>query len=83
MRWRLAGDSLYLAFGDEWVAYRISVRGSNLTVSGGDLEEPMKLKRIGPARPRPDSIPLPPAPPMSRRGSPRETARDRDADPSA
>jgi hypothetical protein len=75
VRWRLAGDSLYLAFGDEWVAYRISLRGSNLTVSGGDLEEPMKLKRIGPPSPRPDSIPLPPAPPMSRRGSASGTAR--------
>lgn len=67
VRWRLVGDSLYLAFGDEWVGYVISARGSQLTVSGGDLEEPMTLKRVGPPRARPDSIPVPPPPPMTRR----------------
>src|SRR5574341_104516 len=67
VRWRLVGDSLYLAFGDEWVGYVISAKGTQLTVSGGDLEEPMKLKRIGPPTPRPDSIPVPPSPPMARK----------------
>jgi hypothetical protein len=67
VRWRLVGDSLYLAFGDEWVGYVVSARGSQLTVSGGDLEEPMKLKRVGPPTPRPDSIPVPAAPPMTRK----------------
>lgn len=67
VRWRLVADSLYLAFGDEWVGYLISVKGSDLTISGGDLEEPMKLKRIGPPTPRPDSIPVPDAPPMNRK----------------
>ncbi len=66
VRWRLVGDSLYLAFGDEWVGYVISMKGTQLTVSGGDLEEPMKLKRIGPPTPRPDSIPVPPPPRMAR-----------------
>jgi hypothetical protein len=64
VRWRLFGDSLFLAFGDEWVGYVIAVKGSRLVISGGDLEDPMTLKRVGPARPRPDSIPLPPAPPL-------------------
>jgi hypothetical protein len=67
VRWRLLGDSLYLAFGDEWVGYLISARGSQLTVSGGDLEEPMQLKRVGPPTPRPDTIPVPAAPPMTRK----------------
>ena len=67
VRWRLIGDSLYLAFGDEWVGYVVSARGTQMTVSGGDLEEPMKLKRIGPPTPRPDSIPVPPPPPMARK----------------
>lgn len=66
VRWRLFADSLYLAFGDEWVGYVIQVKGSQLTISGGDLEEPMTLKRIGPPTPRPDSIPVPPPPPISR-----------------
>ena len=63
VRWRLVGDSLFLAFGDEWVGYVIQVRGSRLTISGGDLEDPMTLKRVGPATARPDTIPVPPAPP--------------------
>ncbi len=67
VRWRVVADSLYLAFGDEWVGYVISMKGNQLTVSGGDLEEPMKLRRVGPPTPRPDSIPVPPAPPLKGR----------------
>jgi hypothetical protein len=63
VRWRLVGDSLFLAFGDEWVGYVIELKGSRLTISGGDLEDPMTLKRIGPATARPDSVPVPPPPP--------------------
>lgn len=66
IRWRLVGDSIYLAFGDEWVGYTIRIRGDQLTVSGGDLEDPMSLRRVGPWTPRPDSIPLPPAPSLNR-----------------
>lgn len=66
VRWRLVADSVYLAFGDEWVGYVLSFKGDRMTVSGGDLEEAMILKRAGPPTPRPDSIPVPPAPPMSR-----------------
>lgn len=71
IRWRLVGDSIYLAFGDEWMGYTIKLRGDQLTVAGGDLEEPMTLRRAGPWTPRPDSIPLPPAPPN--RGQPATT----------
>lgn len=74
VRWRLVGDSLYLAFGDEWVGYVISANGTRMTVSGGDLEEPMTLKRVGPPSARPDSIPVPPPPPMDRKS---ETSRPR------
>ncbi len=67
VRWRLVADSLYLAFGDEWVGYVIAVKGSELTISGGDLEEPMKLKRVGPPTPLPDGTPVPDPPPMTRK----------------
>jgi hypothetical protein len=67
VRWRLVADSLYLAFGDEWVGYVIAVKGTELTISGGDLEEPMKLKRIGPPTPLPGGIPVPDAPPSNRK----------------
>ena len=65
VRWRTRADSVFLAFGDEWVGYVVGFGGDRMTVSGGDLEEPMTLRRAGPATPRPDSIPIPPAPPMA------------------
>ncbi len=66
VRWRVIGNSIFLAFGDEWVGYFFKLSGTELTVSGGDLEEPMRLRRVGPPLPRPDSVPLPVAPPMQR-----------------
>ena len=69
VRWRMAGDSIHIAFGDEWMVYGYALRGTRLTLSGGDLDEPITLRRAGPATPRPDSIPLPPAPPPTRRGN--------------
>lgn len=69
VRWRLVKDSIFIAFGDEWMVYKIDLRGDRITVSGGDLEEPITLRRVGPPTPRPDSIPLPPEPPLSRRAT--------------
>ena len=64
VRWRVEGDSLALALGGEWVNYRLKLKGKNLTLSGGDLNEPINFKRVGPPSPRPDSIPVPPDPDM-------------------
>jgi hypothetical protein len=69
VRWRVAGDSIHIAFGDEWMVYGFTMKGTRLTLSGGDLDEPITLRRAGPATPRPDSIPLPPAPPATRRSN--------------
>jgi hypothetical protein len=69
VRWRVVADSIFLALGDEWMVYNFAVAGRKLTLSGGDLEEPIVLTRIGPASARPDSIPLPTAPPMTRRAT--------------
>lgn len=69
VRWRIVADSIFIALGDEWMVYNYAVRGRTLTLSGGDLEEPVVLERVGPASARPDSVPLPPAPPMSRRAT--------------
>jgi hypothetical protein len=69
VRWRVVADSILLALGDEWTAYHFALAGRRLTLSGGDLEEPIVLQRVGPASPRPDSIPVPPAPPEARRGA--------------
>lgn len=63
VRWRLVkGDSIALALGGEWVNYKFKLRSQTLTLSGGDLNEPITLKRVGPPTTRPDSIPVPPDP---------------------
>lgn len=62
VRWRLAADTVYLALGGEWMAYNYKLRGKTLTLSGGDLEEPIDLKRLGPPTARPEGIPVPPDP---------------------
>jgi hypothetical protein len=69
VRWRIVADSIFIALGDEWTVYRFVLAGRKLTLSGGDLEEPVVLQRVGPASLRPDTIPVPPAPPMTRRGT--------------
>jgi hypothetical protein len=62
VRWRVVGDSLALALGGEWVNYRLKLKGKSLTLSGGDLNEPVNFQRVGPPTPRPDTIPVPPDP---------------------
>jgi hypothetical protein len=62
VRWRMVGDSLALALGGEWVNYRLKLKGKNLTLSGGDLNEPVNFQRVGPPTPRPDTVPVPPDP---------------------
>jgi hypothetical protein len=59
VRWRLKPDSIALVLGGEWVTYRLKLKGDELTLSGGDLEEPITLTRVGPPSARPDSIPIP------------------------
>ncbi|MEO8634876.1 MAG: hypothetical protein ABI587_06325 [Gemmatimonadales bacterium] len=62
VRWRLKPDSIMLALGGEWVTYRLQIKGTRLTLSGGDLVKPVSLSRIGPPTARPDSVPVPPDP---------------------
>jgi hypothetical protein len=62
VRWRITGDSLALALGGEWVSYRLKVKGKRLTLSGGDLTEPVTFDLVGPATPRPDTVAVPPDP---------------------
>ena len=63
VRWRLpAPDKIMIALGGEWETYRMKIKGDKLTLSGGDLSEPITLKRTGPATARPDSVPIPPDP---------------------
>ncbi|PYP10802.1 MAG: hypothetical protein DMD59_04455, partial [Gemmatimonadetes bacterium] len=64
-RWRVVGDSLWITLGDGvWQVYGMKLAGDKLTISGGDLEKPVTLRRVGPSTARPDTltIPEPPAP---------------------
>lgn len=69
VRWRIHGDSLHLALGDEWMVYKYELRRNILTLSGGDLEDPIALERVGPPTPRPAGVDVPPAPPPDRRAT--------------
>ena len=64
-RWRVVSDSLWITLGDGvWQVYGMKLAGDKLTLSGGDLEKPVTLRRVGPPNARIDSlaIPDPPAP---------------------
>lgn len=62
-RWRLVPkDQIMIAVGGEWETYKVRVKGTKLTLSGGDLTEPVTLTKTGPATPRPNGVPVPPDP---------------------
>ncbi len=67
VRWRIKPDSLLLALGGEWVSYRLKLGkgGKRLTLSGGDLTEPIDFDLVGPPTPRPDTIAVPPDPDLA------------------
>ena len=46
VRWRIKADTIFIQFGDEWVGYNFRLEGDSLTLSGGDLMDPIILKRI-------------------------------------
>lgn len=62
VRWRLRPGEIMIALGGEWEIYRLKLKRDRLTLSGGDLQDPITLKRVGPATPRPGNIPVPPDP---------------------
>lgn len=67
-RWRAVGDSLWITLGDGvWQVYGMRLAGDRLTISGGDLEKPVSLRRVGPPKARPDTLAIPEAPPATAR----------------
>jgi hypothetical protein len=67
-RWRVVGDSLWITLGDGvWQVYGMKIAGDKLTISGGDLEKPVTLRRVGPATVRPDTLAIPDAPAPNQR----------------
>ncbi|MEP7325372.1 MAG: hypothetical protein ABI836_05425 [Gemmatimonadota bacterium] len=61
-RWRIVGDSLWLAIGGEWEVYGYRLRGTRMTLSGGDLTDPIIFDRTGPPTSRPANVAVPPDP---------------------
>ena len=67
-RWRVVGDSLWLTIGDGvWMVYGLRLSRDRLTLSGGDLEQPVTLRRVGPATARDQAVTIPDAPPPAAR----------------
>jgi hypothetical protein len=64
VRWRLKPKNrIAIAIGDEWEVYDVKVGAKELRLSGGDLQEPITLRRVGPPSPRPAGVSVPGAPP--------------------
>ena len=67
-RWRVVGDSLWITLGDGvWQVYGMKLAADKLTISGGDLEKPVTLRRVGPPNARADTLPIPDAPAANQR----------------
>lgn len=69
-RWRVVGDSIWFTLGDgAWQVYGLKVTGAGdrLTLSGGDLDKPVSLRKVGPPTPRPAGLVIPDAPPDTAR----------------
>ena len=67
-RWRLVGDSIWFTLGDgAWQVYGLKVVGDKLTLSGGDLDKPVSLRKVGPPTARPAGLVVPDAPPDTAR----------------
>lgn len=67
-RWRVVGDSLWITLGDGvWQVYGMKLAGDKLTISGGDLEKPVTLRRVGPPNTRADTLAIPEAPAANQR----------------
>jgi len=67
-RWRIVTDSLWITLGDGvWQVYGLKLEHDKLTLSGGDLDKPVTLRRTGPALPRATGVDIPDPPPSSAR----------------
>lgn len=67
-RWRVVGDSLWITLGDGvWQVYGLKLESDKLTLSGGDLDKPVTLRRTGPAVPRATGVAIPDPPPPTAR----------------
>lgn len=59
VRWRVKGEQISIVLGGEWETYKLKVKKDALTLSGGDLPEPITLKKVGPPTERPAGVKIP------------------------
>ncbi|MGH7524926.1 MAG: hypothetical protein ACREK8_11505 [Gemmatimonadales bacterium] len=59
VRWRLKNDRISIVLGGEWETYKIHATPAALTLSGGDLQKPVTLRKAGPPTPRPPNVKIP------------------------
>lgn len=59
VRWRLKDDKISIVLGGEWETHKIRLKDNTITLSGGGLDKPVTLKKIGPATPRPANQKIP------------------------
>ncbi|HRP09157.1 MAG TPA: hypothetical protein PLL69_11795 [Gemmatimonadales bacterium] len=59
VRWRRVDRKIWIAIGGEWEIYDLRLRARDLTLSGGDLQKPVTLRRVGPATPRASGVAVP------------------------
>lgn len=61
VRWRLLKDEkeISILIGGEWETYQFKIKGSALTLSGGDLQKAVTLQRVGPPTPLPAGTKVP------------------------
>jgi hypothetical protein len=62
VRWRLKGDKIAIVLGGEWETHTVKIKGNAMTLSGGGLDKPVVLKKVGPATPRAPGVRIPPDP---------------------
>jgi len=62
VRWRVRDGKIWIALGGEWEIYTLRVTARELTLSGGDLQKPVTLQRVGPPTPLPAGGRVPPDP---------------------
>lgn len=60
--WMVKGEHLAVAIGGEWEIYRMKTGRDALTLSGGDLQKPVTLRKVGPPVARPAGRKTEPAP---------------------
>jgi len=63
IQWEAKWEQLVITEDDGSTEYTFTLKGSKLTVSGGDLEEPLTFTRIGSAGKAPPAAKMPQAPP--------------------